>query len=186
MLRAIQHIDPHYRSRASFVSLLLAAVIGSLSYTSYTFWFIPTEASFIPNLAAGLVALFLVIPVIRGDFLATHKLDALTVLNVMLLFYLTSIVTRMGLGGTGFAGWLLESPTFIIALGVIAAANFNAHKYGELAVLALVALGGINVFSVSEVMGLWGWVFLVLFAIGALLTLDLNKLTGKKPAREGR
>lgn len=179
MIQAIQRIDPNQRSWASFFSLFVAALIGSYSYTSYTFWIIPSETSFIPNLAAGLVALFLVIPLVRGDFLATHRLDLVTSLNLLLLFFLTSIVTKMGLRGVGFTGWFFSSPTFVLAVAVIAAANLRAHKYGELAVLALFVLGGINVFKVSEVMGFWGWLFLVLFAIGALLTLDLSKLTRK-------
>ncbi|EET46863.1 hypothetical protein TR2A62_1824 [Thalassobium sp. R2A62] len=56
------------------------------------------------------------------------------------------------------------------------AANFNPHRYGEIALLAAIVIGGYAISKVSAVMGFNDWLFVILIAAGTLLTLDLSKL----------
>jgi len=164
------------RSFYAAVVLAAAAVIGSLSYEYYTLWFFSSQTNFTPTLASGILAALLLLPILRANLLYSDRLDPPTVLCLLLLFYLLSIVVKMGLEGASFASMFTKSPTFILMLFVAATANFNAQRYGELALLGAIVIGGYNIFTVSEVMGFRGWAFITLFAAGALLTLDLSKL----------
>lgn len=160
-------------------SFAAAAALGSITYTHYSFWFIKRLTSFMPDLMSGIIAAFMVLPLIRGDLLHSKRLDRPTVLSLVLLFYLLSMFAKMGLQGTSLAGIFTESPTFILLLFIGLAANFNPHRYGEIALLAAIVIGGYNISTVSAVMGFNGWLFVILIAAGTLLTLDLSKLWSK-------
>jgi hypothetical protein len=183
LLEHIRNLPHGQRAHIAAATLALAAVIGSLSYKYNVFWLFERPASFVPDLAAGLVAFFIVLPLLRGNLLHSERLDYVTGLCLLLLFYLVSIVVKMGLRGSNPIGILTESPTFMLVVLIVAAANFNAHRYGEIALLAVVPIGGFNIYSVSKVMGFWGWTFIVLFAIGAMLTLDLSKIIPSRSTR---
>lgn len=160
-------------------SLAIAAAIGSLTYTHYSFLIIKRQVSFTPDMMSAILAAFLVLPLIRGDLLHSKRLDSPTVLSLVLLFYLVSMFAKMGLQGTSLAGMLAESPTFILMLFVGLAANFNPHRYGEIALFAAIVIGGYNISTVSTVMGFTGWLFVILTAAGTLLTLNLSRLWSK-------
>lgn len=160
-------------------SFMAAATIGSITYTHYSFWFFKRHTSFMPDLMSGIIAAFVVLPLIRGELLHAKRLDRPTILSLVLLFYLLSMFAKMGLQGTSLAGIFTESPTFILLLFIGLAANFNPHRYGEIALLAAIVIGGYNISTVSAVMGFNGWLFVILIAAGTLLTLDLSKLWSK-------
>lgn len=179
MIEQIRGLPDDLRAWVAVASLGTAAAIGSLNYTSYSFWFIPKQTSFIPDLMSGVLAVFLILPLVRGDLLHSKRLDLPTAISLGLLFYLLSMVAKMGLQGASWVGFFTESPTFILMLFIVVAANFNAHRYGEIALLAAIAIGGFNISTVSGVMGFNGWVFIVLLIAGSLLTLNLSKLWSK-------
>ena len=124
-------------------------------------------------------AAFIVLPLIRGDWLHSKRLDGPTVLSLVLLFYLISMFAKMGLQGTSLTGIFAESPTFFLMLFVGLAANFNPHRCGEIALFAAIVIGGYNISTVSAVMGFNGWLFVILIATGTLLTLNPSKLWSK-------
>lgn len=175
----IKRLPSDERSVYAAGVLAAASVIGSLNYTHYTFWVFQKQTSFVPDLASGILAFLLLLPLLRGNLLHSERLDPPTALCLLLLFYLFSIVVKMGLVGASFASMFTKSPTFLLILFVAITANFNAQRYGELALLGVIIIGGYNIFTVSEAMGFSGWAFITLFAVGALLTLDLSKLVGK-------
>lgn len=172
----IGRIDPIHRNLIALACLAGACAIGSLNYTTYWFWFLPRTQSFFPSLISGIVALLLLLPVIRGDFLHNHKLNFLTVMNLLLVFYLTSVFAMMGVKGAGAFSMATQGPTFILTLLVIAMANLNVRRYGELGILALVVFGGWNIYATSEVMGFWGWLFLATSTVGIVCLIDLRKV----------
>lgn len=179
ILQEIGRIDPNHRNLIALACLAGACAIGSLNYTTYWFWFLPRTQSFFPGLMSGIVALLLLLPVIRGDFLHSHKLDFFTVMNLLLVFYLTSVFATMGIKGAGAFGWVAQGPTFILTLVVVAMANLNVRRYGELGILALIVFGGWNIYVTSEVMGLRGWLFLVTSTVGIVCLIDLRKVLGR-------
>lgn len=179
LIQEIGRIDPKHRNLIALACLAIACAIGSFTYPSTWFWFLPTTQSFFPGLMSGIVALLLLFPVIRGDFLHSHKLDALTVMNLLLVFYLTSVFATMGIQGAGAASVLAQGPTFIITLLVITMANLNVQRYGELGILTLVVFGGWNIYATSEVMGFWGWLFLASSTVGIISLIDLRKVVGR-------
>ncbi|MFD1510704.1 hypothetical protein, partial [Lacimonas salitolerans] len=82
MLKEIRQLNPMHRNLFAFVCLIAACIIGSLTYPSYSFWFFPKSHQFLPSLTSGLIALLLLAPIIRGDFLHSHKLDTMSVINL--------------------------------------------------------------------------------------------------------
>jgi len=179
MLKEIRQLNPMHRNLFAFVCLIAACIIGSLTYPSYSFWFFPKSHQFLPSLTSGLIALLLLAPIIRGDFLHSHKLDTMSVINLVLIIYLTSVFTKMGLHGASWHAGLTSGPTFILTLLVIAMANLNVKRYGELGILALVVFGGANIFSTGKIMGLAGWVFLLASTIGIVLMIDFRKVISR-------
>lgn len=179
LIHSVGQIDPNHRNLIALACLAAACVIGSLNYSSYWLWFLPRTQSFLPGLMSGIVALLLLLPVIRGDFLHNHKLNFLTVMNLLLVFYLTSVFATMGIKGAGAFSMATQGPTFILTLLVIAMANLNVRRYGELGILALVIFGGWNVYTTSSIMGFWGWLFLASSTIGIVCLIDLRKVLGR-------
>lgn len=179
MLNEISKISPGRRNLFALACLALACAIGSQTYPSSSLVFFTKNHKFLPNLTSGLIALLLLAPVVRGDFLHNHKLNALVALNLLLIFYLTSVFTTMGLQGASWHSFLTSGPTFILTLLVIAMANLNVQRYGELGILALVVFGGANLFSTGKVMGLNGWVFLVASTLGIICMIDLRKVVAR-------
>lgn len=179
IMHEIGRIGPTQRNLIALGCLAAACAIGSLTYSTYWFWFLPRTQNFFPGLMSGIVALLLLLPVIRGDFLHSHRLDVLTVLNLLLVFYLTSVFATMGIQGAGAVSWATQGPTFILTLLVIAMANLNVRRYGELGILALVVFGGWNIYTTSAVMGLWGWLFLATSTVGIICLVDLRKVAGR-------
>ena len=179
MFEQIRALPDATRAWIATGSLAIAAAIGSFTYTHYSFWFIKRQTSFTPDMMSAILAAFLVLPLIRGDLLHSKRLDRPTVLSLVLLFYLISMFAKMGLQGTSLAGIFAESPTFILMLFIGLAANFNPHRYGEIALIAAIVIGGYNISTVSAVMGFHGWLFVMLIATGTLLTLNLSKLWSK-------
>lgn len=179
LIQEIGRIDANYRNVIALACLAAACAIGSFNYPATWFWFLPTTQSFFPGLMSGIVALLLLLPVVRGDFLHSHKLDLLTLVNLLLVFYLTSVFATMGIQGSGAASKVAQGPTFIITLLVIAMANLNVRRYGELGILTLVVFGGWNIYATSNVMGFWGWLFLVSSTVGIVCLIDLRKVMSR-------
>lgn len=127
-----------------------------------------------------MIALFLVLPVIRGDFLYSHRIDPLTAINLLLIFYLTAAFATMGLGANSL---LMGAPTFILAAIVIALANINVSRYGELAVIALAVFGAMNLYSASGVMGFRGFLLILCSSLGVLFAVDVTKVVASLRAR---
>lgn len=176
MIQDIGRFDPTQRNLVALACLAAACAIGSLNYSTYWLWFLPKTQNFLPGLMSGIVAMLLLLPVIRGDFLHSHKLDFLTAVNLLLVFYLTSVFATMGIQGAGAVSWFTQGPTFILTLLLIFMANLNVHRYGELGILALVVFGGWNIYATSDVMGFWGWLFLVSSTVGIICLIDLRKV----------
>jgi hypothetical protein len=179
LLRELSQFNPTHRNLFALGCLALACSLGSLTYPSIWFWFFTKNHQFLPNLTSGIVALLLLAPIVRGDFLHSHKLSPLASINLLLIFYLTSVFTTMGLQGASWHSWLTSGPTFILTLLVIVMANLNVQRYGELGILALVVFGGANLFSTGEVMGLNGWIFLLASTIGIICMIDLQKVVSR-------
>ncbi|MGB5066015.1 MAG: hypothetical protein WBO29_01385 [Albidovulum sp.] len=118
--------------------------------------------------------MLLVLPVVRGDFLYRHRLDALTLLNLVLLFYLTASFVNIGLGGNAA---LLKTPTTFFMLLVVLIANLNSRRYGELAVVALVFFGAVNLSTANDAMGFGGFILACCSALGVLFAVDIEKAT---------
>ena len=137
----IGRIDPIHRSLIALACLAGAFAIGSLNYTTYWFWFLPRTQNFFPSLISGIVALLLLLPVIRRDFLHIHKLNFLTVMNLLLVFYLTSVFAMMGIKGAEAFSMATQGPTFILTLLVIAMANLIVDT-GNLVSWPLLSLEG--------------------------------------------
>ena len=179
MLDEISQISPRNRNLFALACLALACAIGSLTYPSSWFWFFTKNHQFLPSLTSGIVALLLLAPIIRGDFLHSHKLDPVAAINLLLIFYLTSVFATMGLQGASWHSWLTSGPTFILTLLVIALANLNVQRYGELGILALVVFGGANLFSTGKVMGPSGWLFLLASTLGVICMIDVRKVVAR-------
>lgn len=179
LIKEIGRIDPNVRNLIAFSCLAAACAIGSFTYPTTWFWFLPRTQNFWPGLMSGIVALLLLLPVIRGDFLHSHRLDVLTCVNLLLVFYLTSVFATMGIQGAGVASEMVQGPTFIITLLVVTMANLNVRRYGELGILALVVFGGWNIYATSDVMGFWGWLFLICSTVGIVCLIDLRKVIGR-------
>lgn len=160
------------RNTLATTFLVAACLIASRTYTSDFLWLFKREHSYLPDLVSGISAVLLVWPLIRGDFLYTHRLDAQTIINLALVFYLTAVFVTIGLGGDSI---LLKGPTFAFAAIVIILSNLNASRYGELAIIALAVFGGVNLLSASVVMGFWGFALSVCSALGVLFTVDVEK-----------
>ena len=69
-----------------------------------------------PDLMSGIIAAFMVLPLIRGELLHAKRLDRPTILSLVLLFYLLSMFAKMGLQGTSLAGIFTEG-YFAICVG---------------------------------------------------------------------
>jgi hypothetical protein len=179
LINEIGRINPNLRNAIAFSCFAAACVIGSLTYPTTWFWFLPTTQNFLPGLMSGIVALLLLLPVIRGDFLHSHRLDVPTCANLLFVFYLTSVFATMGIQGAGAISQVAQGPTFIITLLVITMANLNVRRYGELGILALVVFGGWNVYATSTVMGFWGWLFLAFSTVGIICLIDIRKVIGR-------
>lgn len=173
MIDGLRRMNSASRNALASIFLVIAAGLASITYTQSFWWLFSREVSFLPDLASGLVALFLLLPVVRGDFLYTHRLDLHTAANLVLIFYLTAAFATMGLGE---ATLTFKGPTFVLAVIVIALANYNAARYGELAVIALAVFGGMNLFAASETMGVNGFFLALSSALGVLLAVDLRKV----------
>ena len=179
MLSQISQVSPARRNLFAFGCLAIACGLGSLTYPSSWFWLFTKNHQFLPSLTSGIVALLLLAPVVRGDFLHSHKLTPLAAINLLLIFYLTSVFATMGLQGASWHSFLTSGPTFILTLLVVAMANLNVQRYGELGILALVVFGGANLFSTGKVMGLNGWIFLLASTIGIICMIDLRKVVAR-------
>lgn len=162
------------RNLLAFGFLVVACVIASLTYTISFLWLFTREVSYVPDLTSGLVSILLVLPVVRGDFLYRHRLDALTLSNLALLFYLTAAFVNIGLGGDAA---LLKTPTTFFMLLVVLIANLNSRRYGELAVVALVFFGAVNLSAANEAMGFSGFILACCSALGVLFAVDIEKVT---------
>lgn len=173
MFDGLRRMNATSRNTLASVFLIIAGILASITYARSFLWLFSREVSFLPDLASALLALFLVLPVVRGDFLYTHRLDLHTAVNLFLIFYLTAAFATMGLGEATLA---FKGPTFVLAVIVVALANLNAARYGELAVIALAVFGGMNVFAASEAMGFNGFLLVISSAMGVLLAVDLQKV----------
>ncbi len=176
LIQEIGRINSTHRNFIALACLAVACAIGSRTYPTKWFWFLSTTQSFLPGLMSGIVALLLLLPVIRGDFLHSHKLDLLTVVNLLLVFYLTSVFATMGIQGAGAISTVAQGPSLIITLLVIVMANLNVRRYGELGILVLVVFGGWNIYATSDAMKFWGWLFLASSTVGTICLIDLRKL----------
>lgn len=144
----------------------------------------PKLVSFAPDMISAVLALLVVLPILRGRMMHSHRRDVLSVINLFLVFYILAIVSKMTIGGTGgHLSVLTETPTALFALVILLLSNWNVGRYGELAVIGLILLGGWNLVAASAVMGLWGFMFAVASAIGLALVVDFEMVLGRlRPA----
>ncbi|WP_150103477.1 hypothetical protein [Thalassobium sp. R2A62] len=96
MFEQIKGLKDDTRAWVATGNLAVAAAIGSVTYTHYSLWFIKRQTNFTPDLMSGIIAAFIVLPLIRGNFLHSKRLDPPTVLSLVLLFYLISMFAKMG------------------------------------------------------------------------------------------
>lgn len=166
----------HFREKFAIASLGVAAVVGSFNYQTDGFfsWLTgPSFTNFRPDLLAGLVALLLVVPVVRGDFLHNHKVDLLNVVMLLLAFYVAAVLVRIGLGDA--TSWRSVPATYFVA-AVLFLINLNPKKYGEIAIVGLVMCATLNLIVANNTMNEWGFVLLVSATIGSALVVDLQKI----------
>ena len=117
MLGHIRAMNGDRRNLLAFGFLVVACVLGRLTYTSQFLWLFTREVSYVPDLISGLVSILLVLPVVRGDFLFRHRLDGLALFNLALLFYLTAAFGNRGLGGNGALSSSRATNTSLIVTG---------------------------------------------------------------------
>ena len=188
MIDQVRRMKTGTRELVALAFLLIAALVASQTYTSYFLWIIPRGVSYVPDLISALAAALLILPIVRGDFLYSKRLTGLTVLNLFLIFYLTSAYAQIGLGGNkDFA--LLKGPSMIVTLIVIVLANLRPKKYGELAAIILAVFAAMNILDANQAMGLWGFVLVAATFFGVLFAMDvrkvLNTITGRTAPGDG-
>jgi hypothetical protein len=182
MLEAIRGMPEGRRLALAVACLGIAAAIGTMTFQRtglFSFLSGPRAVSFAPDLISAVLAILVVLPILRGRMTRTHRNDALSLIGLALLFYLVAVISKMAIGGTGsgFAR-LTETPTALFALAVLLLANWNIGRYGSLAVMGLIILGGWNMVAASKVMGLWGFFFAIASVAGLALLLDFERVIG--------
>ena len=174
MLNSLNAMNGTRRNAIALACLLVASILASLNYPSSFLWVLPSTRDFRPDLISGIAAALLVLPVVRGDFLYTHRFTPLTVINLLLIFYLTACFAQIGLGGNTIT--ILKSPAMLVTFVVIALANFRPGKYGELAVIVLAVYAGVNILSANEAMEIWGFMLVATAFFGVLFAVDVRKV----------
>lgn len=167
------------RELAALICLSVATYIGCRTYprTGILNWIKgDTEMSFPPSLIAGVIALMLVIPIVRGDFLHNHKLDPLNLATLFLAFVVATILVRVGLGQPKS---LISVPTTYFAMAVLLLSNLNPKRYGELAIIGLVLCSTANLIAASNAMEGWGFALLITATVGSALVVDMKKIANR-------
>jgi hypothetical protein len=162
-------------------SLMIACIIGSLTFPKNFLWFFESSVSFVPDLLSGCIAALALFPIWRkGELAAPFKGIAAFALLIP-LFYFVSVLVNIALGGSGFG--LLKLPTVWLLLIILAMANLNVAKYAELAIIVLLFLVSWNINSASEAMGLFGFPFLLASLCGLILSFDQKKIISELTGR---
>ncbi|SFQ05294.1 hypothetical protein SAMN04488047_12923 [Tranquillimonas alkanivorans] len=174
MIGQLRKVPAKARTLAAIASLACAAVLVSLTYESPILWIFTTRHSFVPGLVSGLVAVFLVRPVVRGapvraQARSAHRCSAHAGFLPDRGF--RSDRPREPKRAVEDAGHALHS-------GCHCARQLPSEEIwrtGELAIVAVAIFGGVNLRIADTAMGFWGYLLVFLSFIGVLLTIDLNK-----------
>lgn len=154
--------------------LLLACVIGSLTFPRNFLWFFESSVSFVPDLLSGAIAALALYPLWRKGELAAPFDGLLALVALLPLYYLCAILVNIGLGGSGPG--LLKLPLVWLLLLILLLANINFRKYAELSLIVLLFLATWNILEASNAMGKLGFPFLAAALFGIVLTFDQRKI----------
>lgn len=176
MLNLIESLSPRLKGTIAFICLLIACFIAAKAYNYNSLIVINRSVSYFPTLVPTGLAVLLTLPVLRADLFSTHpttNLDkAITFANASMLLFLTAALIKMALG----TGDVLWKPATFIVLAIAVVSNINPNRYGELALIASVALSAWNLAKVDTTMEGWGFFFIFFFYVGTFFSIDVRKV----------
>lgn len=156
------------RRYASLLALLVAFVIGSATYVSEG-WVFDREVSLLPDLVSGMMA-----GAIVGALYVRRILELTgtfySVLSLVLNVSITANLIEAILGGGGWSILGLSMP-YLIAFAIVLS-WVGLRPLAPFVWALVVMVGFVNLRLVSEAMGFWGYLFIILAAVGIVLQLE--------------
>jgi hypothetical protein len=152
----------------SLVALVIATVIGLGTYISRG-WVWDSELSLRPDMVSSLAALMLV-SALYARRLIEWAPSVYSILSLVLNITITAILVQALLGG-GSGPFLGLAIPYLVAFAIIL--TWAGIRPLAPVVWALVVIVGfVNLQTVSAAMGLWGYLFIILAAVGVFLQLQ--------------
>ncbi len=158
------------RRYASLVALLAAVGIGLMTFASDG-WFVDREVSLRPNLLSTIAAILMVSALYARRILEWSP-SVYSILSLVLNIFVTAALMRAILGAGAWSLTGLAMPYLVIFAIILTWVGLR--PLAPVIWLLVVMAGVINLQIVSEAMGLWGYLFIVLVTFGVLMQLEAN------------
>lgn len=187
-------------SRGSrYLSLLALGVAIGIGFSTFRsnglFWF-SDEVTLRPDLVSGAAAVLMVLALYVRRIIEWAP-SLYSVLSFGLNVTITAVFVEAILGGDGWSMSRLAMPYLVLFAVILTWAGLRA--VAPVVWALVVVLGFVNLQDVSEAMGLWGYLMILLAALGILLQIgpgfgrvvpdllhDFSGGTGVRPVVEAR
>lgn len=153
----------------SLAALLVATVIGLGTYVSDRGIWGAHELSLRPDLISTLAALMLV-SALYVRRLIDWAPSVYSILSLVLNITITAILVEALLGGSGFSIRGLAMP-WLVGFAIVLTWT-GMRPVATLVWALVVVVGFVNLQVASAAMGMWGYLFIILSAIGVFLQLQ--------------
>ena len=160
---ALGHLTIRYLSLAL---LLVATVVGSMTYTGTGWRWQDVDVSLRPDMLSGIFAILLVAPLYLRRII-TWSPSIYYILSAVLNVTVTAVLVQAVLGAAS-PEWLSLPLPFVLALG-LAMTWLGIRPLAPLAWAFVIFLGILNLQAASEAMGLWGYLFVICAGLGIFL-----------------
>ena len=158
------------RRYLSLITLMVAICIGLMTFVRHG-WVWSSEITIRPDLISTIAAIALV-----GALYLRRVVEwapsIYSILALVLNVTITSILVRASLGGSAWSFAGLSMPyliTFAIVLTWVGLRPLAPVFWG-----LVILVGFFNLQMISNAMGLWGYLFIILSAVGVLLQIEPN------------
>lgn len=150
--------------------MLIAVASGVATYQTKG-WFFLKSVSYFPGLTAMMIAMALIMSFYLRRILP-WPISVFSILSLVLNITVTAILVQVMLGKHAFSIFNLSMPTLI---GIaIAMTWLGMRPLAPLAWGLVLALGFWNLQTASDIMGNWGYLFMISAFLGILLQFDIN------------
>ena len=172
----MRRLHPAVRQVLVIALLLISCGIVSATYTKSFLWIFTREVSYVPDLVSALLAAGIFVPLLRSIRLIDSHFDLLTVLILLLYFYLVASVVNISLGGSGT---FFAFPA-LFSVGVAILATLVKSRFAAIvSVFVLPALTAANFLSAGKSFGKLGFVMVLIVLVATLLMVDFKRASKK-------